>query len=173
MTISKTSIEEAIKTAAAVADNAPEKYQQAVFRTMLEQLIRDHNGDAKKNTETQVEKRIIEKVEGQASQSDINNILATKYDWGATNIDRLNGIRQYLAVIKLVLDEFGIDGLTAKEIQEILFQKFRISKTPNAVSMALMDAVGKYVDRIKRDKEWAYRITKTGMDLADQEKDSQ
>lgn len=64
--------------------------------------------------------------------------------------------------MKTVKNDFSIDTLSASDITTILEQKFRERKTVNAVSMSLMESVGKYVDRIKEDKGYRYRITASG-----------
>ena len=92
----------------------------------------------------------------------LQQILQSDFDWSVWKISKLTPIGQYLCILKMVKDSFDYPGLSISEIQYILIQKFRIQKTINTISMSLMDAVGKYVDRIRHDKEYAYRITTDG-----------
>ena len=69
---------------------------------------------------------------------------------------------QYLLVLQIVHKEFGIDGLTPPEVKEILFEKFRIGKRYEAISMALSSLLGKDVDRVPKGNGFTYRISKVG-----------
>ena len=89
-------------------------------------------------------------------------MLSAEIDWASTGIKKLKGIIQYLALLKIAKTELDDGTLSVAEIKIILEQKFREKKTVNTISMSLMDAVGKYVDRIKEDKEWRYKITASG-----------
>ena len=64
-------------------------------------------------------------------------------------------------VLKIALNEHGVDGLTPAEIATVLTDKFRVSTTSAAVRMALGDATN-LVNRLPRGKGYAYRIMGPG-----------
>jgi len=97
-----------------------------------------------------------------SEQNIIQTILNTEYDWASTGIKKLKGTAQYIKIITVAKNDFNIDTLSPSDIKTILEQKFREKKTFNAISMSLMESVGRYVDRIKEDKGYRYRITVSG-----------
>jgi hypothetical protein len=157
-------IENAIQEAIEIAKNAPEEYRQSVFQVMFELLLR--NGVVHERKTDKTARHESKKDEENAENRDI---LGARYEWSSTKISKLDGVAQYLAVIEIALNEFKIDGLTPKEIHDVLFEKFRIAKTTNTISMALMKAVGNYVDRIKIENGYKYRITREGIEFLRQE----
>lgn len=161
-------IEAAIEESIEIAERAPEKYQQSVFQVVLEiSLVRPRGPKTNQPSEANQNSPTMAKVD---EREDVDrDILQEKFDWSGTKIAQLKGLAQYLGIIDVALNEFKIDGLSAKKVQEVLFEKFRISKTPNTVSMTLMDSVGKYVDRIKEKGEYLYRITMNGIEFLRQE----
>jgi hypothetical protein len=154
-----------IDRAAKIAERAPEKYQKEAFRNVHVFLMENIESAAGKPHDSNV------KISKPKAQENVGaaDIIAVKFDWSGTSVLKHKGIAQYLAILEIALNELKIDGLSAKKIQEVLFEKFRISKTPNTVSMTLMDAQGKYVDRIKENGEYIYRITRKGIDFLKEE----
>jgi hypothetical protein len=157
-------IENAIQEAKKIAENAPEEYRQSVFQVMFELLLR--NGTVQ---EQKTDKPARQEPKKDEESTENQGILEARYEWSSTRISKLEGVTQYLAVMEIALNEFKIDGLIPKEIHDVLFEKFRIAKTTNAISMALMKAVGKYVDRIKVENGYKYRITREGIEFLRQE----
>lgn len=156
--------ESAVEEAAEMADTAPPKYQQAVFQVVFGLMLSDG---------AVVQKQHTDKIAQRETPKDVDvgdqDILEARYDWSSTKISKLEGVAQYLAVVEIAWKEFKIDGITPKQIHDVLFEKFRIPKTPNAISMTLMNVVGKYVDRIKIEGGYKYRITHLGIEFLRQE----
>jgi hypothetical protein len=69
---------------------------------------------------------------------------------------------QSLRLLLVVKQRFGIDGLTAVEIEKLLREKFRIPVTPQGVHSAF-DRVGHLVDRVPAEKgSYRYRLMAAG-----------
>jgi hypothetical protein len=156
-------VESAIHEASKIAEMAPPKYQQGVFQTVFNLMLTD------RLVPSPVQQTPVDEQTKTEAITDNNDILNIKFDWSGTKIPYLRGVAQYLAIIEIALNKFNVDGISAKTIQQVLFQKFRVSKTSNAVSMSLMNSVGKYVDRDEVNGEYVYRITRNGIDLIRQE----
>ncbi|MDE1818702.1 MAG: hypothetical protein KGI19_08885 [Thaumarchaeota archaeon] len=154
----KKKIDEAIN----IVKDVPEPYQNLSFEVVLGHLLNSTTTTTSKTSHKQ--SISIVKKEGQTG---IETMLKSDYDWASTHIPKLKPIGQNLYVLKIASDDFGIDILSPKDIQIILSQKFRLSKSANAVSMSLMEAVGKDVDRIQEGKEYLYRITNKGREHLD------
>jgi len=136
--------------------NVPEEYRKSSFEVLLHHFLTSPPLPAKSRSS-----KVI-KQQSSVEKNSIQEIISSEYDWAATGIKRLKGIGQYLAILKIAKNDFNVETLSASDIKNILDQKFREKKTINTISMSLMDAVGKYVDRIKADKEFRYRITASG-----------
>ena len=146
-------IKKHIDEAVEAVSKAPEEYKKIAFEVILKHLL---------STSTKpIEKDYITK-KSRTSHLDVNTILSSDFDWTSTNIPSLKPIIQNLYILKIAKD-LGIDALSPQDIQSILNNKFRISKTHNAVSMSLMQATGKYIDRIQEGKKFLYRITDKGL----------
>lgn len=151
-------VKEAMEKALNLAKDIPEPYNEVAFKIIFERLIDEYNPVSEKITN---KKKVMAKP-SRRKETDINEILHSDFDWPSTNIPKLKPIGQNLYVLKIAKEDFGRDELTPREIQVILSQKFRLTKSANAISMSLMTAVGKYVDRVQMGKEFAYRITNKG-----------
>lgn len=162
----KKEIQRTIKEAAGLVEGVDEPYGSLAFSVIFADLLRSPGPEAKKPPASAK----MESRPTLPSHDRLQTMLHTKLDWSELPIINRDAITQNLMVLKLALDKFKIDGLSAKDIQQVLFQKYRISKTPNAVSMSLMAAVGKYVDRIQEGKEFLYRITDKGIAKLGEEK---
>ena len=66
-----------------------------------------------------------------------------------------------LMILQIALNDHGIDGLMPSEIAKILTDKFRVSTTKNAVSMALGNAT-KLANRVSSGAGYGYRIMGPG-----------
>lgn len=136
--------------------DVPEEYRKRSFEVLLNHFLIQT---------TPSFKQVSPKKSPPKKYSETNPlkvILSTEYDWASTGIKKLKGNAQYLKILNVVKNNFNVDTLSASDIVTILEQKFREKKTINAISMSLMESVGKYVDRTKEDKEWRYRITVSG-----------
>lgn len=143
-------IQEYIDEALEAVTNTPTEYKKVAFGVILKHLL----SVSTKPIEGESRKKI--------THVNLNMILNSDFDWSATNIPNLKPMMQNLYVLKIAKD-LGVHALTPREIQSVLHHKFRVSKTHNAVSMSLMQAVGKYIDRIQEGKKFLYRITDKGV----------
>jgi hypothetical protein len=151
-----TEIRKKIDEAIRIVVDVPEQYRNMAFESVLNHLLNSSTVTQKTSL-----KHVISTTQKEKSIG-IDGVLRSNYDWATTQIPQLKPIGQNLYVLKIARDEFGIDTLSPKDIQIILSQKFRLSKSANAISMSLMEAVGKHVDRIQEGKEYLYRLTVTG-----------
>lgn len=152
----KNDITELIMQVIDLVKDVPEEFRKSSFEVLLNHFL----------IQTSLPSRpIVAKKPQMKKPSDMKNLellLSGEIDWASTGIKKLKGIPQYLALLKIAKTELDDDTLSVLEIKTILEQKFREKKTVNTIGMSLMDAVGKYVDRIKDDKGWRYRITVSG-----------
>lgn len=145
-----------IKEVINMVQDVPKEFQKSSFEVLLNYFliqttlpstpVAPKKSHTKKNSE----------------QNAIQTILNAEYDWASTEIKKLKGIVQYLKILNVVKNNFSVDTLSPSDITTILAQKFREKKTFNAISMSLMESVGRYVDRIKEDKGYRYKITASG-----------
>lgn len=133
--------------------DTPEEYKKIAFEVILNHLL---------SSTKDISIQTIRRGSSRIKQESINTILKSNFDMSA-NIFMLKPALQNLYILKVAKEKFSIDGLSAKEIHIILSQKFRISKTPNAVSMSLMNEIGKNIDRIQEGREFKYKITENGI----------
>jgi len=141
--------------------DVPSEYKTVAFQTVLNYLLSSDQShvltDRKKSPLT---------VKG---HSDITSLLKGNFDWASTKILSLKPTPQILLILKIAQEHFSINELSPTEIQKILFAKFRITKSTNAISMLLMEKLGKYVDRIQEGNRYFYRLTENGQLLVDDE----
>lgn len=162
-------MQEAAKQAIALTEGIEEPYRSLAFREVFSELL--HTDLSLKKTKSESVARITSQAPLQEDR--LTRMLQSSFDWSTLPIINNDAIIQNLLILKLALEEFKIDGISARDVQQVLFQKYRISKTPNAVSMSLMAAVGKYVDRIQEGKEFLYRITSRGIEKLDKSNPNQ
>ncbi len=153
-------LKELINWAIEIASEVENQYRIPTFQVILRKAIEEQTPELlrKVSSEKQPSRGDLDSPSGE-----IQSILNSTFDWGSIPVPKLTPSNQNLALIRIALHEFHIDGLSPKDIQKILFQKYRLSKTPNAVSMLLKNSVGKHVDRIQKGKEFVYRITDPGI----------
>lgn len=87
-------------------------------------------------------------------------------------IYKLSGLPLFLAIIKIALEKFEIDGLTPPEISRICKEKLRISKGTDRTTIShTLAKAREYVDRIPnpRGKGYAYRIMRRGEEFLNEE----
>ncbi len=158
-------MQKAIKEAIGLVEGVDEPFKSLAFSEVFSELLRSVGTEAEPRSE------VVGSVASKPLpvKDRLSAMIRSNFDWSTLPIVNKDALTQNLMVLKLALDKFKIDGLSAKDIQQVLSQKYRISKTPNAVSMSLMAAVGKYVDRIQEGKEFLYRITRKGIDKLEEE----
>ena len=140
-----------------MVEDVPEDFQRSSFEVLLNYFLIQ----SQPSLNMRVKKRTAQK---HSKTDSLQVILNSKYDWASTGIKQLKGIMQYIKILDVVQQEFGVDKLSTSEIKTILEQKFRQKKTISAISMSLMTFVGVYVDRFKEDKEYKYGITVSGQE---------
>jgi len=137
-----------------IVQDVPEEFRKSSFEVLLSHFLTETDLPSKSTTKKHRTKN--------SEQNSIKTILNTEYDWASTGIKKQKGIVQYLKILNVVKSDFGLDSLSPSDIKTILKQKFREKKTFNAISMSLMESLGKYADRIKEEKGYRYRITASG-----------
>lgn len=146
-------IQQYIEEAVEAVSKTPEEYKKIAFEVILKHFLSISAKPIVKGSAPQKSK---------TSHLDVNAILNSDFDWSSTNIPNLKPIIQNLYILKIAKD-LGTDALTPQDIQTILYHKFRVSKTHNAVSMSLMQATGKYIDRIQEGRKFLYKIADRGL----------
>lgn len=139
-------------------EDVPEEFKKSSFEILFNHFLIQQTLPSKP---TQSKKSSTPKS---SDTNDLQTILNTNYDWSSTGIKKLKGISQYLKILSVVKNNFNIEKLYVSDITTILEQKFREKKTINTVSMSLMESVGRYVDRVKVDKGFKYRIMESGQE---------
>ncbi|MDE2590908.1 MAG: hypothetical protein KGL95_14730 [Patescibacteria group bacterium] len=151
-------INKIIQQAMHIVKDIPPPYHDITYEAVLKYLLATKGMNQTENHHPK-----IESISAEINPKDrVDLILQSNYDWPSTNIPKLVALGEYLLLLKIAKDDFNVDDLSSSEIRIILHEKFRISKTINAVSMSLMEALGKYVDRIRRGNEYFYKITPQG-----------
>lgn len=141
--------------------DVPSEYKIVAFQTILNHLL---SSDQSRVLTDRTKSPLIVK-----DHTGITSLLKTNFDWTSTKILSLKPTPQILLILKIAKEHFSINELSPIEIQKILIAKFRISKSTNAISMLLMEKLGKYVDRIQEGNRYFYRITENGQFLVDGE----
>lgn len=128
------SLEQAILQAAEIAKKLPEGLQEAAFNRALDHILAGSAPTSgQRKTKTSSEKTSVGDTANRVGEL-LHAIDRTAHpDVGTTTrtADRA------LKVLQLARQDYGVDGLTASEIAEILAQKFRLPVKVSAVKMAL------------------------------------
>jgi hypothetical protein len=159
-------MQELFKEAAEIASVVPPSMQEAAFHRALDLLTgtgssnprpavvepRNPNGGRVEREGQRPE----EAVDGLASVMAVSREKAPEVDQEQAVLGRS------IALLVVASREAGVDGLTAKDIAQILTEKFRHRTTRQAVIMAL-DNAGNKVDRHKSGTAAAvYRVMRAG-----------
>ena len=142
--------------------DVPQEYQKGSFEVLLNYFLMQ----SASSPNTHMKKQTTKKQHSETNTLQV--ILNDNYDWASTGIKKLKGIMQYIKILNTVQNEFHIGALYASDIKTILEQKFRQKKTSNAISMSLMKSVGNYVNRIKENNGYKYKITASGKEKLQQ-----
>lgn len=152
-----------IKAAAEIAKGVPKNLQEAAFNRALDELLktgsqRSAAADAA-STRPQKPKSTPKKSQ---DGSGADRLLA--------EIDRTNHpeifdapriLEKSMLVLRVAHDSYGVDGLSARRIADVLKKKFRIKATRQGVTAAL-DGAGKWVDRRKVGRSVSYHVMAAG-----------
>lgn len=150
-----------IQNAIKIVENVQPEYKQAAFKVILEYML---------SNEVEINQTVSErKIPSSETHVGIEKLLRSHFDWSTFNIHTLKPTPQVLLILKIAKENFGINELTASEIGKILVERFRINKSTNALSMLLMEKLGKYVDRIQEGNKFYYRITANGQKFVESE----
>lgn len=139
---------EAVRNAA-----VPDDYKVAAFQVIFERSL-------EKAPRQRKAKRPDEPARS------IDPILNSHFDWTKIGILDMPLRMQNLEILRVAKAKFNTN-LTAHDIRVILDQKFRITKSWNAISMSLMNEVGKHIERTKKNGIYYYEITDTGISYLD------
>lgn len=142
-----------------ILDDVPEEYRKTAFEVILNHLLSSDYSPVLESRQVLTKK----------DHAGIDMILKSSFDWPSTKILQSKPTPQILLILKIAKENFGINELSASEIQKIFKEKFRITKNVSAISMLLMEKVGKFVDRIQEGNKFYYRITQNGISLVDSE----
>jgi len=154
--MNKKNIKQLIDEVIDMVKDVPEAYRKNSFEVLMNYRL-THDIAVQQNTKSK--KHVSTKIK---KHNDLEIILNAEYDWASTRIKSQKGITQYLRILSITKNDFNIDTLSSSDISEILKHKFRENKTSNAISMSLMESLGNYVDRIKVERGFQYRVTPSG-----------
>lgn len=152
---------EHIKKAEEIANNTSGDFRLIAFEVVLSHLLA--------NSSNRILESTPREILSVKKHDKITSLLNSNFDWSQFNIEKLKPTPQLLLILKIAKNEFGLNELTPSEIQKILEAKFRMHKSVNALSMLLMEKVGKYVDRILEGNKFYYRITGNGEKFVEDE----
>ncbi|MFH0889944.1 MAG: hypothetical protein V1836_02250 [Candidatus Aenigmatarchaeota archaeon] len=168
----KTKLKEKILELVDVVADLDEPYKSLTFKALLDKFLESKSDistvqvNAPKISVVTEQPELPSPEPEQESGSGIDKIIHGRFDWSKYNyIHKLDGNLQDYLVLKIALEEFGVDGLTPPEISKILDEKFRISRIYNSVSMNLAKTRGEYVDRKREGVAYYYRILNSGLEL--------
>lgn len=148
-----------VQEALSIIGDVPEEYKKTAFEVILGHLL------SSDYSIVQESRHVLTKKD----HTGIDRILRSSFDWPSTKILQSKPTPQILLILKVAKENFGINELSASEVQKILKEKFRITKSVSALGMLLMEKVGKFVDRIQEGNKFYYRITENGISLINSE----
>jgi hypothetical protein len=160
-------LKELFKQASEIASQVPESMQEAAFNRALDMLTLGSTEKTHPASSSSKEKLLPVKSSTKARNSTTGTETIEEL---LTNIDSTQ--HPGIAAAPLILDralmtlqiariEHGVDGLTPTQIAKILTEKFRLSTSNAAVSMALGKATN-LVNRISEGQGYKYRIMNPG-----------
>jgi hypothetical protein len=160
-------LEEIFKKAAEISKSVPSNLQEVAFNRALDALLNESCSKNKNQSDLNNNIDNKKKIKHKKSFSErtpkdieylLENLDRTKYQ---EIFDAPNILTSSLFLLKVIKDDYNIDGLGPTDIAKLLTEKFRIRTTRQAVTQAL-DAAGNKVDKvIKRNRPY-YRIMHNG-----------
>jgi len=158
-------MKEVFRQAAEIAQQVPENMQVAAFNRALDLLTGtpDVSGESRQtNPEIARSTPKTQETKTTPKESPVATLLSvidtTQHPAVAATSKVLD---RALMVLQIALRNHSIDGLTPPEIAQILTDKFRLSTTRQAVSMAISSATT-LVNRVPRGSGYEYRIMGPG-----------
>lgn len=154
-------LKELFRQAAEIAQQVPERMQEAAFNRALDVLLGEGraSGGAAVRPKRDADAPGVQRLGGQASVKELLKLAdSTRYP----DVVRAGKVLdRSLLVLQLALHDHAIDGLTPTDIARVLTEKFRLATSRQAVGMALKDAAN-LVDRAAEGNGYRYRIMDPG-----------
>lgn len=172
---------EVFKQAAEIAAVVPESMHEVAFSRAVDEIMRNLGfGRESSDDSTDVSSprrsdssRRKSGAKGKADppEQDRGHIMITLIeDMDRTKFPEVKAsssvLDRSLHVLRAARDDHGVDGLTPPEVSKILVEKFRVSTSRQAVSMALAGA-GEYVNRRPVGNGYLYKLMQPGDDYLD------
>jgi hypothetical protein len=164
-------LDEIIERAAAAAAKAPKHLQEAAFKSAFDHLSRGPREDDGDDDEPRGRQRASRKAASRTPSTNAGSAvadLASRFD--RTKLPDVTAdtaiLDRSLAVLRLVRDEYEVDGMTAPQIADILTSNMRIGTRRQHVSRAL-DKATRLVARQRDGRSVIYRIMDAGEDFLD------
>ncbi len=160
-------LKELFKQASEIAQQVPPNMQEAAFNRALDLLTGSTSGQTasadqgKATRKASISKDRSAPEDGAVSTEALLAHIDSTQHPGVTAAVKI--LDRALMVLKIVLDEHGIDGLSPSDIAKILTDKFRVSATAATVSTALGRATT-LVNRVPNKGGYIYRIMAPGIE---------
>jgi hypothetical protein len=160
-----------IERAAAAAAKVPEHLQEAAFNRAFDYLT----GDGDDNEPAQRQQR---RTTRRSTRSQTKETPDSPPDPGANLVSQFDRTKvpdittdtavldRSLMILRAAHDDYGVDGLTAPQIADILTGNLRVKTQRQHVNRAL-DAATRMVARRKEGRKVIYRIMEAGEDFLD------
>jgi len=167
-------LKDIFKNAADIAKQVPKHLQEAAFNRALDVLLSKQSSDGQgppkssnqKKATPNKKKGTVDRTRSAPQEEKIDSIDRTAYP-DLSKAPRV--LDRALILLAACHNDYGVDGLSAPKIAEVLTNKFRLKTSRRAVSFAL-DAASTYVDRTKSGRSVIYRIMAPGLDYVAAEK---
>lgn len=158
-------LKELFKQASEIASQVPESMQEAAFNRALDMLTLGSTEKIIPAGSSAKQKAIPAKPSTKATSSSAETIEDLLANIDSTQHPGIAAAQlvldRALMILQIARTEHGVDGLTPPQIAKILTEKFRLSTSNAAVSMALGKATN-LVNRIPEGQGYKYRIMSPG-----------
>jgi hypothetical protein len=155
----------AFKRASEIVKGVPKHLQETAFNRALDQLLKQADTTVKAAAGKQRSKSRSKPGSEEPASPETDALDLLLRDLDRTKFPEISADKQVLpnalGVLRAAKRDHAVDGLQPPHIARILTDKFRISTSDAAVSMALGNA-GKYVDRVKVGRGYTYRLMEPG-----------
>lgn len=154
-------LSEIFKEAAEIAKLVPENMQEAAFNRAIDLLTATstHNTSIQRSGDG-----THAGSQTPVSEKGVDDLISAINSTHHPEIKRATkALDLALMVLKLALDDHGIDGLTTPEISKVLTEKFRIGSKANSESIRkALSRASDLVDRIQVGRTHKFRIMSPG-----------
>ena len=158
-------LKELFKQASEIAQQVPERMQEAAFNRAIDLLTGGGKKQPAGNRSASTKKSNRPKTtqtegeESHQSENDLLSVIDSTQHPGVASASK--ALDRALMVLQIAFNDHGVDGLTAGEVAEILTEKFRITSPKSSVRMALRRAPT-LVNRVTSGSGHRYRIMAPG-----------